>query len=87
MGDLEDVFGDLRRHDVAVVTFGDRDQAVRVLYTGAAKDVDVRAVPHDLVALEVAGVHAARRCARQSVGVTVGDDDLMPGTIHIGRNL
>src|SRR5690348_6310048 len=85
--DLEDVLGDLRGHDVAVVAFGHGDEAVGLLDAGAPEDVDVGAVAHDLVAPEVPRQDAAGRGARKCVGIAVDDHDLMAGAVHVGRDL
>jgi hypothetical protein len=84
---LEDVLGDLRSHDVAVVAFGDGDESVSILDASAAEDVGVGAVADDLVALEVVGQHAARGRARELIGIAVDDDDLVSSPVHVGRDL
>ena len=80
---LEDVLGDLRRHDVAIVAFGDSDESVGVLDTGAAEDLGVGAVADDLVALEVVGQDAALGRAGELVGVAVDDGDVVAVAVHL----
>ena len=73
--------------DVAVVALGDGDKAVGLLDAGAPEDVDVGAVADHLVASEVAREHATYGGSRKGVGVAIDDDDLVPGAVHVGRDL
>ena len=49
----EDVLGDLRRHDVAVVTAGGADECVRLIETNAPQHVDIDAVADHTNPVEV----------------------------------
>src|SRR5260370_4472510 len=87
VGDLENVLGDLRRHDVPVVAFGHGDKPVRMLDPSPSQDVGVGAVADDLVAFEVPGEHPARRGAGERVRIAVDDYDLMARATHFGPDL
>ena len=52
-GDVEDRLGQLRRHDVRVVSVGDGDEHVGVLDAGRAQDILVNAGADDGDASEI----------------------------------
>ena len=85
--DFEDVFRNLRRHDVAVVTLCDGHEAVGVLDARSPQHIGVGSVADHLVALEVAGQNTAGRGPGELVGVPVDDHDLMAGLVHVGGDL
>src|SRR5260370_24707986 len=87
VGYLENVLGDLRRHDVSVVALGHGDKPVRMLDAGPAQDVGVGAVADDLFAVELPGEHPARRGAGERIRIAIVDDDLMGPRIQAGRDL
>jgi hypothetical protein len=57
--DLEDVFGDLRGHDVSVVALRHGNEAVGVFDACPAKDVSVGPIAHHLIAPKFTGQDAA----------------------------
>src|SRR2546428_7171971 len=86
-GNLEDVLGDLRGHDVAVVAFGHRHEAVRVLHAGPAQHLRVGAIADDLVAFEIVGQDPPLGCPGELVRVAVDDGHVVSAAVHFGRDL
>src|SRR5258706_5753382 len=86
-GNLEDVLGDLRGHDVAVVAFGHRHEAVRVLDACPAQHLRVGAIADDLVAFEIVGQDPPLGCPGELVRVSVDDGHVVSAAVHFGRDL
>ena len=84
---FEDVLGNLGRHDVAVVAFSDRHEAVGVFDTRPSEHVGIGAVTDDLVAFEVVGEDSPGSRARELVGVSVDDHHVVAGLVHVGCQL
>ena len=87
MRDLEDVLGDLRSHDVAVVALSHGDETVGMLDARTTENIGVGAVADHLLAAKLPGQDATRRGTREGIGVAIDDDHLVALTVHVGRNL
>src|ERR1041385_1050134 len=80
---VEDVLGDLRGHDVAVVALRHGDEAVRLLGAGAAQEVGLHAVADHEAAPEAVLEDAPGREPAEGAGIAVDDGHLVPAAIEL----